>query len=393
MLRAAYHGVGPRWVGVLAVVSIACGTGVRLGRIPADGGDGGSPQGAVTAIDVGLSHYCAVRDGALFCAGYSLHGELIGPIAVRRIEGVDDAVEVATGHMFTCVRHADGGVSCVGGNPYGQLGRGATFDNSLTLERITGLRARSISAGFESMCAITEDDRLFCWGRNHFGQVDPSSSETAIPVPVELPGFSFQQVSLGAEHTCALTTAGTVVCFGRNGSGELGDGTGVEHRGPVEVPGLSGVTRVECANNPNLDGSTCALRADGTIACWGDHHEGVLGSGLTEPALAPLDVPGIDDASALWLGGKTAVVRRAGATAVWGHPGAMEGVVDPDTLPRVVATPLPVLDRFDTLAIHIVVACGIDAGRLYCWGVNHLQQFAGVEPGAVVPMFEPALPP
>lgn len=390
MVRGPRYGVYPRWIAALAAASIACGTDVRVGRIP---GDGGGEQGAVTGVAVGLTHHCVIRDGALLCEGYSLHGELIGPIAMRPVDGVAGAVEVAAGHSFTCVRHGDGGVSCVGANQYGQLGRGVADDHSLAVERIEGLSARSIAAGVDTMCAQTDDDRLLCWGRNDFGQVAPSSIEPVIRAPVELAGISARQVSLGSAHTCVVTAAGGVLCFGRNADGELGDGTGADLRGPVEVRGLgSGVSRVQCSNNPYQPGASCALRTDGTIACWGHPSDGVIGDGTGDTAFAPVEVAGVAGAGALWLGGKTVLARSGGGTVVWGHPGALVGVVDRDALAWLSPAPLPALDRFDALAVNLSTACGLDAGQVYCWGINDAEQFAGAAPGAIVPITELSLP-
>lgn len=392
-MRASRYDVHPRWAAALAAVSIACGTGVRIGQIPSD--DGGSrPAGAISGLAVGLTHFCVLRDGALFCEGYSLHGELIGPIAMRRIDDVADAVEVAAGRGFTCVRHADGGVSCVGANDFGQLGRGSTSDFGRTLERIADLRARSIAAGVDTMCARTEDERLLCWGRNDFGQVAPSSAEPVIRAPTEVAGIAARQVSLGSAHTCVLTVAGGVLCFGRNVDGELGDGTGAAVRGPVAARGLeSGVARVACANNPYQPGASCALRTDGTVACWGHPSDGVIADGTNDTAYAPVDVASLQGVDALWLGGKTVVVRRGSETLVWGHPGAMAGIVDSETFDWFAPSRMPALDRFEELAVHLSVSCGLDGGRVYCWGINDAEQFAGVEPGAALPITELALPP
>ena len=50
------------------------------------------------------------------------------------------------------------------------------------------------------------------------------------------------QLVAGGESTCRLRTDGTVECWGYNGEGELGDGTTVSSRVPIPVAGLSGVT-------------------------------------------------------------------------------------------------------------------------------------------------------
>ena len=71
------------------------------------------------------------------CFGSGLAGQLgIGstpffqatPVTVQ----VTDARSVATGDDFTCVAHSNHGVTCWGGNSYGQLGTGTISDGGVT---------------------------------------------------------------------------------------------------------------------------------------------------------------------------------------------------------------------------------------------------------------------
>jgi serine/threonine-protein kinase len=42
------------------------------------------------------------------------------------VSGIDDAVQVSSGHASGCVRRATGQVMCWGSNSYGQVGNGDT---------------------------------------------------------------------------------------------------------------------------------------------------------------------------------------------------------------------------------------------------------------------------
>ena len=74
---------------------------------------------------------------------------------------------------------------------------------------------------------------------------------------------------------CALKADGTVWCWGYGAQGELGNDASVNKDHPVQVVArdgganagdfLGGVVQVSTGND-----HTCALKADGTVRCWGE---------------------------------------------------------------------------------------------------------------------------
>src|SRR5262249_32662910 len=111
----------------------------------------------------------------------------------RCFEGVCDGaaiVQVSAGGHFGCALRKSGTVWCWGSNSAGQLGRQDVPFTCTTLDRlvqlcepdpieIDGLRdVVYISAGANSVCAVTRDHRVWCWGSNQYGQlgheVDPA---------------------------------------------------------------------------------------------------------------------------------------------------------------------------------------------------------------------------
>src|SRR5512137_3016820 len=89
-------------------------------------------------------------------------------------------------------------------------------------------------------------------------------------------GASLPSIATGGDHTCELIGDGGVRCWGRNDEGQLGDGTlgTVVQALPVRVAGLSDA--VALAAGPV---HTCALKASGSVACWGFNANGELGDG------------------------------------------------------------------------------------------------------------------
>jgi alpha-tubulin suppressor-like RCC1 family protein len=75
-------------------------------------------------------------------------------------------VQVSAGGNFTCVRRAEGTVSCWGSNSSGQLG-GSWTDTRLGAVDTPGLTdAIAIAAGNDHACAIRSDHTVVCWGNN-----------------------------------------------------------------------------------------------------------------------------------------------------------------------------------------------------------------------------------
>ena len=80
-----------------------------------------------------------------------------------------------------------------------------------------------------------------------------------IPVRDPSPLGTFTQVATGRSHTCALRAEGTIACWGPNLFGE------------VDAPdGL--FTEVVAGQS-----HSCGLRTDGTVTCWGANWDGLTG--------------------------------------------------------------------------------------------------------------------
>jgi alpha-tubulin suppressor-like RCC1 family protein len=125
-------------------------TAVALGggdTCPIDS-DGATPcwpgKEGVTRLAVGFDHACGIHDGAAWCWGNNLDGQLgVGDTreseGPRRVSALgNDVVEVAASELsdtgcqkrcwrsFSCAQTGDGMVWCWGDNTHGQLGNGAT---------------------------------------------------------------------------------------------------------------------------------------------------------------------------------------------------------------------------------------------------------------------------
>jgi alpha-tubulin suppressor-like RCC1 family protein len=288
----------------------------------------------VLSVAAGWASTFAIRStGAVAAWGSSYHGQLgyggrgfvPSPVAVAGFTG---AVSIAGGARHTCAVRDSGEVDCWGWDGYGQLGN-ATSDNYYYSEfpaAVLGLfDGVSVAAGQDHTCALRASGEVACWGHNSYGELgDGTTNDSAVPVLVS--GLS-DAVGIGAggEQTCAVRATGQVVCWGRGDTGELGNGTVPfsPTPTPVTVLGLSDALAVSVGEM-----HTCALRANGQVACWGQGGSGELGDGVvTRPngltwIPQPVTVSGLSDAVAVTAGFlHTCAVRRGGQAVCWGWGG------------------------------------------------------------------------
>ncbi len=289
-------------------------------------------------ISAGQFHTCARRaSGAVVCRGRNDGGQLgdgtttqhARPVAVV---GVVDAVELSAGESHTCARRASGAVVCWGRNDEGQLGDGRAIHISAPVPVAELADAVAVSAGGLHTCARRASGSVVCWGWNKYGQLgDGTSSHSTCDAiddcsltPVAVSGLTDAvEVAAGYAHTCAVRASGTVVCWGIDQSGELGDGTTTDHRSiPVDVPGLTDVAELSAGQT-----HTCARHASGDVACWGWSKYGQLGDGLMnhstcasiDCSFTPVAVSALIDALEIAAGQTHTCARRAaGAVVCWG---------------------------------------------------------------------------
>lgn len=142
----------------------------------------------------------------------------------------------------------------------------------------------------------------------------PAASAKALPLKA-------QKIAAGRNHTCALTADGGVACWGDGTRGQLGNAQNRNASKPQRVIGLANVTAIAAGGY-----HSCAVLASGRVTCWGAGTDGQLGYG-TEPgttgsrdASQPKDVQGLGtDTVALAAGdAHTCALAASGVVKCWG---------------------------------------------------------------------------
>jgi alpha-tubulin suppressor-like RCC1 family protein len=331
----------------------------------------------VKQLALGGAHTCALTDdGAVWCWGNSSNGQIgdgsktnrLSPVQVPALPFGVGAITAGAGH--TCAaRSTDNSVRCWGLNKNGQLGDNTTTDRS-TPTFVSGMANNTfvsrLTAGEEFTCALLQGGAVKCWGRNHRAQLgDGTQVDRRVPVNTAISGVA--DLDAGRLHVCAALGDGSVRCWGDNESGQIGDtGALAFSEVPVVIPGIANATQVD-ANGF----SSCARQGNGVVQCWGDNQAGQLGDGTTISRKTAAPVSGISGATQI-SGGSVhfCAIVSGGALRCWGDNSSGQ-LADGTLLYRAVRSDVPGLGNVSTLAGGFGHTCALMAnGTVQCWGSN-----------------------
>jgi len=300
-----------------------------------------------------------------------LSGRGTAEVAVPRQEQeLGQILAIATGAKHSCQLVFGGKIWCQGENSSGQLGSG-TFESSIVMIQVWNVdNAVAVTVGFAHACAVLSDGQAKCWGNNENGQLGDGTQANS-PLPVRVKGID-TAIAIASKwaHTCVLLSSGQVSCWGIREGGVLGDGATDGVPGvPTMVEGI-----MEAASVATGISQSYAVLSDGTVWKWGTYR---FGSGMTDLALTPVQIPEINDAKAVAAGRNHAcALLRNGKVKCWGSSIFGQTGQEPRAgaeWPFVERHPVLVegLSRVRSIAAGAFHTCALlQEGAVKCWGVN-----------------------
>ncbi len=340
---------------------------------------GDASAGPVT-VSANTSHSCAVTaSGGVRCWGRNSEGQLGDGTIVSRshpapVLGLAGVTAVAVGGFHTCALTAGGGVKCWGSNASGQLGDGSQTTRRTPVD-VSGLvnGIVAIAAGSNHTCAVTAAGAVKCWGENSTGELGIGAVSLPWTTPVDVSGLSSGATTLIASwerHTCVSLRGGLLRCWGYNNEGQLGDGSTTNRPAPIDVVGVSAPTALAVGW-----GHSCAVEQRGGVKCWGYNGTGQLGDGTTTNHYLPAPVTGLASGVIGLAAGSahTCAMMADGTLACWGYDG--DGQLGDGN--RGTSRPVPAAATHVSGATVTDVAagtahtCAVTGGwRVVCWGYN-----------------------
>ncbi|MBN1655656.1 MAG: hypothetical protein JXA30_17965 [Deltaproteobacteria bacterium] len=290
---------------------------------------------------------------------------------------------ISSGDDHCCAIKRDGRLFCWGKGSEGQLGNAPVSNSTIPVQEYTTATDWStVSAGGDHTCAIKADGRLFCWGANNSGQIGliPVESNPLEHIQESTAATDWSQVSAGRGSTCAIKDDRRLFCWGSY----LGLGNGSDNglsREPVrEYTAATDWAQVSAGAN-----HTCAIKTDGRLFYWG-RVPGVPSGGGFSPydynnynvtIPEPESTAATDWAQVSAGANHTCAIKTDGGLFCWGY-----GSIDPSIADRTEPRQLMVPTRESTAATDWAqvsagagFTCAVKTdGRLFCWGTDDYGQ-------------------
>ncbi|MDC0055638.1 putative Ig domain-containing protein [Deltaproteobacteria bacterium] len=324
--------------------------------------------GNAVKVAAGQYHTCALLDtGEVKCWGYGDQGiqgdgstgTNLAPTTV--LLGDYKAVDVSASVGHSCAILENGAAKCWGDNSQYQLGLGnttdmgdntAVSDNKMSfLNLADGRTPVKISAGQAYSCALLDSGNIACWGYGSYGRLGYGSSSSVsnpgtsnVDIGTDRAALDVQTSSTGHTssywyqnqgtyiHTCAIGDDELLRCWGSGSHGQLGIGSTAQIGDGVNEMGdnLMVADIGDYVESVALGAySSCAIREDGQVRCWGYNGLGNLGHEDTTQRGDQTGEMGDDlPATELWL--RAEDTDSDGTIDLWDTDDDDDGSIDAD---------------------------------------------------------------
>ncbi len=197
------------------------------------------------------------------------------------------------------------------------------------------------------------------------------------------------QVALGYGHSVALRADGTVAVWGDNAQGQLGLGHTDYRLKPESIPDFSDVSAVAAGREHSL-----ALKSDGTVWAWGANYpNGQLGDGSLKAQTTPVALSEIKNVQAVSAGGwHSLALLTNGQVMAWGRNVSGQ-LGDGSKVARAKPISISSLNNIYAIAAGDAHSLALQAdGRVWAWGDNSMGQLGdGTTQAQTTPQVVPGL--
>lgn len=268
----------------------------------------------ITELFVGSNHAFAISSlGNVFAWGDNRYGQLGNGTNLQVTTNIkineffyladkETIVSLAVGQFHTIATTSLGRIFTWGRNQYGQLGNNSAIDVYVPLDisarfDINTKEITGIYAGGDQSFVIIDQEDFYVFGYNGEGQLGTGTTVLQ-RVPVEIkdqfqftPEDPILEVIAGNHHTLVRSEKGNLYAFGNNDKGQLGNGTDSLWLTPMEVtdhfPLHEGETILHLYS---FGKSTFVTTSEDRVFAYGDNTYGQLGDGTTVSRSQPVEI-------------------------------------------------------------------------------------------------------
>ena len=233
------------------------------------------------------------------------------------------------------------------------------------------IAAQQVATGTAHNVIIKNDGTLWAWGSNINGQLGDGTTENK-NTPTQIGTDSnWKTVIAGGSHTMAMKKDGTLWAWGFNSNGNLGDGTTIHKSIPTQIGTDSDWKFITMNNN----GSSFAIKNNGTLWAWGYNFYGQLGDGTTTNKTIPTQVGTATDWKTVTAGYyHIMAIKNNGTLYSWGYNdyGQLgDGTITQKNSPTQIGT----ASDWKSVVTGSLYSMAIkNDGALWAWGSNNKGQ-------------------
>ncbi len=142
----------------------------------------------------------------------------------KKISGLNNIVEIASGDSHNLALRADGTVYSLGYNGYGQCGTGNTtnINEAVAIENLQ--KIESVKAAGDTSYLLSTAGEVYSFGRNTKSSLGTGTKEASISKPTKIQSQMVHKISAGQNYGVYVNDEGFVYTWGNNNYGQLAQG-------------------------------------------------------------------------------------------------------------------------------------------------------------------------